>query len=627
MRPETEIIEEVRSRFKQAKDHSLDWRNETKELYDFKAGRQWSDQEQAELEEELRPAIVFNRIEPMVSAVKGHEINNRQEVRYFQRETGDVVVSELLTGAVQWVDDECDCEDEISEIFEDLVICGMGWSETSIGYEEDLDGKIQSGERVSPLEMYWDHQSKRRNLKDARWIARGRWADRKESEQKWPKLLKIEPGNDEALWPDDETDMSPHDASRAHFYENDSREWYNKHRDEVFIVQYQWYDLEPIWRVGDPQSGQLLELSASKYKKLKPLLEMSGIKVVKQQQRKYYQGFFMGPATLEMKVCPWPHGFTLRCVTGKRDALKRHWYGLVRGMIDPQRWSNKFYSDIQNMIVSNRQGGAFVETSALVDPRKAEDDWNQSNPLIIVEDGALGRGAIQERNPIEYPQGLDRMLDWAVNALPAVTGINMEMMGFANRDQANVLEVQRKRSALNVLADLFDSLRRFQKERGRLVLYFIQTYINDGRLIRIIGDSGKQQYVPLALDPNATKFDIIVDEGATSPNQKQETFAILQVLIPFLIQAGIAPPIEMLDFIPLPSSLISKWKEQLNPDEEKPPSPQEQMAMQAQQLEMKKTEGEIALNEAKTQGEQVDAEAQSIENQAVQQGIMSPEDL
>ena len=261
MREDSVILEEVRSRFKQAKDHSLDWRNECKELYDFRAGRQYTDDEKAELEEQLRPVITFNRIEPMVSAVKGHEINNRQEVRYFQREVGDAAVAELLTGAVQWVDDECDAEDEVSEIFEDLVICGMGWSDTSIGYEEDLDGKIQSAERFSPLEAYWDHQAKRRNLKDARWVARGRWADRKESIKKWPELDEVEPSNDEALWADDDTDTQPHDASRAHFYENDSREWYNKHRDEVFIVQYQWYELEDIYRVGDPQSGQLIDIT------------------------------------------------------------------------------------------------------------------------------------------------------------------------------------------------------------------------------------------------------------------------------------------------------------------------------------------------------------------------------
>jgi len=131
----------VRNWFSRSKDHQLEWRNEAKENYDFFAGRQWTDDELAELEEHLRPTIAFNRIAPMVSAVKGHQINNRQEVRYIPREEGDVKVNELLTGAAQGVDDECDAEDELSDVFEDLMITGMGWSETRISYDEDIDGK------------------------------------------------------------------------------------------------------------------------------------------------------------------------------------------------------------------------------------------------------------------------------------------------------------------------------------------------------------------------------------------------------------------------------------------------------------------------------------------------------
>src|SRR6185369_7592444 len=189
---------------------------------------------------------------------------------------------------------------------------------------------------------------------------------------------------------------------------------------------------------------------------------------------------------------------------------------LVRGMIDPQRWSNKLFMDIEDIMTSNRAGGAFVEHGALVDPRKAEEIWNDANPLIIVNDGALAKGAIVERSPIPYPDGLDRLLTWAVQSLPAVTGINQEMMGYAERDQANVLEMQRKKAALTILAELFDAMRRFNKDRGVLVFYLMKTYMNDGRLIRVNVD-GKQQYVPFQMDDETLKFDLIIDESPSSP--------------------------------------------------------------------------------------------------------------
>ena len=627
MKSDEDILKDIRSWFSSAKDHAKDWRTETKESYDFAAGRQWTDEEKAELEDALRPAITFNRIQPMLAAVKGQQINNRQEVRYIPREMGDVQVSELLTGAAQWVDDECDAEDELTDIFEDLLITGMGWSETRISYDEDIDGKIHSVERIPPLEMYWDHSSKKRNLGDAKFVMRGRWTKRGDAEVKWPKLKGMEPGIDEHVTDEEDSLGEPHDATTAHLYENDARQWYNKRKDEVFIVQTQWWEHEPMYRVGDPDSGQLLELTEKKFNAIKERLDEAGVKYVRQMKKKYFQCFTTGPKVLEKGDCPCPTEFTLRCVTGKRDAMRNYWFGLLRGMIDPQRWANKFFSDIQDMIVSNRQGGAFVEQGALIDPRQAEETWNDPNPLILVQDGSLARGGIQERNPIPYPQGLDRMLEWAIQALPAVTGVNLEMMGFADRDQPNILETQRKRSALNVLADMFDGMRRFQKERGRVLLYFIQEYINDGRLIRITGQDGKEQFVPLALDSEQTKYDIIVDEASSSPNQKEETFAVLMQLAPLLAQAGIAPPLDTLEYLPLPSSLIAAWKEQINPKEQQPPSPEEQLMMADKQADLQEKQTKAQLNQVKAKKEAAEAEAQELENQAVKLGIVSIEDI
>src|SRR6056300_1353576 len=100
-----DLCNQISEWYREAKDKSRDWRVEAKEHYDAYAGRQWTQDEQAAMEEELRQAVTFNRIGPLVDAVVGYQINNRQEVRYLPRQIGDTQVSEVLTGAGAWIED------------------------------------------------------------------------------------------------------------------------------------------------------------------------------------------------------------------------------------------------------------------------------------------------------------------------------------------------------------------------------------------------------------------------------------------------------------------------------------------------------------------------------------------
>jgi hypothetical protein len=69
--------------------------------------------------------------------------------------------------------------------------------------------------------------------------------------------------------------------------------------------------------------------------------------------------------------------------------------------------------------------------------------------------------------------------------------------GAGRRDQAASLEYQRRQAGFTVLAQFFNSLRQYRKRQGRAMLYMIQKWLGDGRLVRITTDNGNQQYVPL----------------------------------------------------------------------------------------------------------------------------------
>jgi hypothetical protein len=106
----------------------------------------------------------------------------------------------------------------------------------------------------------------------------------------------------------------------------------------------------------------------------------------------------------------------------------------------------------------------------------------------------------------------------------------------------------------------------------------IEKYLSDGRLVRILGENG-QQYIPLVRSEGNARYDVIIDEGPNSPNMKEKTWAILQSLLPMLLQAGVKIPPSVIDYLPLPQSFIDSMKK---------PDPQAAQEAQMQKQMMKK---------------------------------------
>jgi hypothetical protein len=564
----------INKRWKEAKDGLAEWRQEAREDFAFVAGHQWAADDIARLKEQGRPAVTFNRIGAMVDSVGGLEINNRQETRFYPREMGDAPVNEILTDAAKWARDNCQAEDEESDAFQDASVSGIGVTESRMDYDEEPDGKIVI-ERLDPLEVFWDPAAKKKCLSDARYVFAARWMDKSEIKERWP-------GAEDYFYTDDlKEHQTPHNADRAFMYEGESVDE-EVSKTQALVKHYQCYKLETYYRAADPFTGQLADLSQKQFSALQKNVKKMGltlvekkpgeqagakqISYVKSKKKVYYRAFLIGDKMLggdELERSPCQEGFTLKFITAKRDRNKNQWYGIVRSMKDPQRWGNKFFSQIHDIMAKNQKGGAFVEEGALIDARKAEEQWASSNPLILLKEGGIDK--IKERTPSQYPSGLDRMMMFCFESIPFVSGINLEALGLANREQAGVLEETRKKAAMAILAPLFGALRQYRREQGKVLLSYIQKYLTDGRLIRIIGNSGNVKYVPLTKQPDTLQYDVIVDQSPTSPDFREKVWAALnQQVLPIMLKNGQAIPPSVLQYAPLPSDVAAELAESMS---------------------------------------------------------------
>ena len=63
-------------------------------------------------------------------------------------------------------------------------------------------------------------------------------------------------------------------------------------------------------------------------------------------------------------------------MTGKRDRNKNSFFGIVRAMQDPARWSNKWMSPTMHIMNTTAKGGIGVERGQFFDDDKqGEQSW------------------------------------------------------------------------------------------------------------------------------------------------------------------------------------------------------------------------------------------------------------
>jgi hypothetical protein len=563
--------------------------------------------------------------------VAGAEITNRQEVRYIPRQVSDGPVNEVLTEAARWFRDQCDADHEESAAFTDAATCGMGWTETRLDYEENPDGDPKIT-RTDPLEMFWDHAAKQANLFDARRVFQvQRKVPLRDAQERWPNGADGKPIEDDSVYDaawaskesDEETPYAVHTPGDP--LEHTGSE--GRQERTVTLVQAQWFERQSYYRalMMDPATGQpqLAEFSEEQHEMAEQRALEMGVpyRAVKQMRKVYYRAF-IGAEILETGPIKAPSGkpataFNFVPITGKWDRNKQHFYGLVRSMRGPQTFANKWLSTTVEIMARQAKGGLMLEEGTVADTEEFEQSWSTPGANAYFKPGAITGGRVTPKPASQFPNDFMQMTAFAISAIRQVTGVNAEQLGMAQQQQPASLEYQRRQSATVILAPLFDSLSRYRRIQGRLLLFLITEYLSDGRLIRIVGDEG-EKYVPLIHDPGVTEYDVIVDDAPSSPSQKELVWNSLVQVMP-LVQNLNPPPqaiLALLDYSPIPASVVAKVKQaiaqaqQAQQQQPPPPSPMD-LIMQEKQAAIQENEQKNQQNlQFKQQSQMLDVQHQ-----------------
>jgi hypothetical protein len=545
------------------------WREGARDNYGFAAGSsQWTTEEENYLAETNRVPITFNRTATIINAVAGSEINNRTEVRFFPREIGDSKPNEMFTAAAEWFRDQGGAEEEESQSFYDTLVCGMGWTETRLDFEADTEGE-PSIERISPLEMGWDCSASRRGLVDTRYRFRVR---------EIPKIDAADMfGEDDrekldALWLDGKDDGHVNTSHAGDDYALGDGHVADQ-TNMVRVVQIQWREKVKRVEYIDPLTGEKGELPKDQFDRVAKLIGIDKVRHRVVSKHEYHQAFLGNVELARSQPCK--DAFTLNPVTGYYDEKEKTWYGLLESMKDPQKFANKWLTQTLHIINSNAKGGVMAERNAVDDIQEFEESWAKADGITWLNSGAIAQGQIQPKPQAAFPAGMMNLTEFAIMSIRDASGVNQELLGLRDQNQPGILEYQRKQSAMTTLAQLFDALRLYRKHQGKVLLYYIQEHLADGRLVRITGDQNDIRYLPLIADENATKYDVIIDDAPTAPNNKERVWETVMNMMPVLTSTELSPEVwaEIIEYSPFPSALTEAIKKSLTQPAGEPEDP------------------------------------------------------
>jgi hypothetical protein len=504
-----------------------------------------------------------------VDVVVGSEITNRFDIRYLARTPSDTrdTVSRLMSETIRYVREKSRAGHYETKAFWDMVVCGLGCVELYQDFEEDDEG-LTLLKRISPFYVRPDPFAREVNLRDSRYVIRRAWVSRRDMkymfEDKWDDLK-------ESI--QQTADSAPSGIQRIMGYSAKDAGFYNAKSQEFLVNDYQYYLRRKLWKVRNPITQEVLEARTEKeYKQLVDMIRESALinsypitdafemeNVNQVPRREYRRAYICGDIVLAESDIPTNH-FSYYFITGFEDHQedKTSWFGLVRPLRDPQRWSNKFFSQMIYMVSTSPKGGLYYEDGAFDDEEQAKRDHARPNTMIKVLPGGINK--IHQREQLRPISGLDSMMEHAINAIPNVSGVNYFLQGLQSGNQPGVVVQSYQKQGMVILSCLLDALQQYREDVGDGYLAHVREYMPDNRIIRINDELGADQIVHYSKELASHKYDIVVSQSPTTPNQQKEFWEMMTTTNLFGQLMQLFPiPSSIFNYMPLPDQFKKDW--------------------------------------------------------------------
>ena len=603
-----------------------------------------------------RAMININKVQQNVDTVVGFMAQNRRQAKYIarvQKDQGQELYSRNMNAVYDYTRELTNADQLESDQDLAMMVQGYGAVDTEVSYVIGQATSMPNGEIIKKTVQYpyWDTSARNKNLTDRRWdgyyedyeiedaLALFRGSDEEDFEQvsavddKGDNGYKFNPfgGIYDKVKLLNNAEFTTQEQNIVRVYKHEWMEYetFYKAQNPIYVVStpedamYIKIKLDAakaaIKQVGDPIEGvnpkDIFDFDPSQedlvfdeptkrmlVKSLGPL-----IRPIPFQRRVYYTAVISGEHVFTWFKSISQSGFSVKFKTGTWNPTQKIWMGMVNPMMEPVKYYNKALTELLFTIASNSKGGVMVERGAVKDVAKFETQWAKTDATIIVEDGALTGGRIQEKTKPAVPTGLENIIT-LMDANISATGVDPSLFGQTdNEDQSGIFFKRRIRQILSKLARYSDSITLYQKEDARLNEDLARVWIenNRGQFMRITGPDGADEFLQLVEDMLAPSYDISIQEAAQSMDEKQETATMLsnigQQFVQFDLPTAKAFLAESLGFLSLDGDVRNRLVQVLQPQDTPSMAQFQQLQQQMQEMQQYIQSGQVDKTKSETE--------------------------
>ena len=538
------------------------WRLEAKKDYGFTEGYgQVTPEQRAKIvKREKREPLIFNNILPTINVISGQERASRLGIVLKPRGLEDDVIAGIGNAALKYAEEQSDQVFEVSDAFADMTICGRGWLEVGMDFENPDEplGELKPRRR-HPLSIFWDASADEYSLQDAERIERASWVHEDAIRLYYPKAMQDVPagewlGKDRAMTGD----------------QNIQQEWVDKERKRVRVLQV-WYKVptmahllvmhgdQSVHRFNTEESAQGARDAISQAYRAAAATtpDMSVVSRVVRDVRVadvvYWKILADRPSPFRHHRYPF-----VPLTAFKIDEVLM---GVVRNLRDPQIEKNVRWRQMLKIVNTMAKGNLGVPKGSIDDFAAFKESYGQG-AFAYEYNAQIGKPE-PDQSP-NFPTALIELAALSEDEIRKISGAVQELLGISRSpDQSGKAINALKAGGVTVIAPLFDSLVRSLRLLGRQDIDLIQQYFPPEKLASIVGEvvakrmrqeaaqamaDGQIPMDPMQRFTQAlnTRYDVIVDTAPILGSERERQLQSLTNLYEATAKSGM---VQVLPFL------------------------------------------------------------------------------